>query len=71
MTRLLAITCLLGLLGCGPKSTALDVLDLTPCDGWTGPTPATEGQIIRAALAEKTGRLCANTKLDAVAATIK
>lgn len=65
--KALAITCLVLLAACGPEPVALDLLDLTPCEGWTGPRPATESQFARAALAEKTGRICANTKLAAVA----
>ena len=66
--RALAITCLALLAACGPEPAALDALDLTPCDGWIGQTPTTDGQFARAALAEQTGRICANTKLAAVAA---
>lgn len=40
---------------------------LTPCSGWDGPTPQTEGQLADAMLAEKRGRVCANGKLQAVA----
>lgn len=43
----------------------LDLIDLRPCPGWTGPSPRTEGAFARAAAAEKAGRLCANAKLDA------
>lgn len=34
--------------------------------GWVGPIPETEGQLIDAALAEKTGRLRANEKLGTI-----
>lgn len=65
------IICAALLAGCGPDpapspGAALRLLDLTPCPGWTGPTPTTERQLARAALAERTGRLCANAKLGAV-----
>ncbi len=60
------IICALLLAGCGRDPAPVELLDLTPCDGWTGQAPATEGELIRAALAERTGRLCANTKLEAV-----
>jgi len=40
---------------------------LTPCPGWKGRTPATEGELIRAGAAERAGRECANLKLSGVA----
>jgi hypothetical protein len=40
---------------------------LTPCPGWQGGTPKTEGELIRAGVAEKAGRDCANLKLAGVA----
>lgn len=40
---------------------------LTPCPGWTGPPPVTEGDLLRALGAEVGGRLCANDRLAAVA----
>lgn len=39
---------------------------LAPCPGWQGPTPATQGDLIAAAAAERSGRLCANDKLASV-----
>ena len=39
---------------------------LTPCAGWQGPTPATQGDLIEAVVAERSGRLCANDKLASV-----
>lgn len=58
------------LTACGSKPVAPPVIPadlLTPCAGWQGPVPSSEGQFARAALAEKTGRLCANEKLGSVA----
>lgn len=67
MRRCLSI-CAILLTGCGRElSPALELLDLTPCPGWQGPCPTTEGQFARAAAAERAGRLCANEKLGAVA----
>lgn len=74
MRRYLTI-CAALLAACGPE-TAPEVVVvpppiepslLTPCAGWTGPTPTTEGQLADAALAEKRGRVCANGKLAAIA----
>jgi len=67
--RRLMITSMLLLAACGPKPVmpALELLDLTPCPGWTGPRPATVGAFARAAAAERAGRLCANAKLEDVA----
>lgn len=69
------IICALALSACGadkPPSTVVvrshvpaDLL--RPCGGWNGPVPATEGQLILAAAAEKRGRLCANAKIEATA----
>ncbi|MFC3061260.1 hypothetical protein [Paenirhodobacter populi] len=47
------------------------MLDLRPCPGWSGNTPATESQFARAAAAEQAGRLCANAKLSAVNEAIR
>lgn len=69
MRRCLIILALL-LAGCGPDVAAppaLSVLDLSPCPGWQGARPETEGELARAAAAEQAGRLCANAKLQAVA----
>jgi hypothetical protein len=60
------IICAVVLAGCGPKVIPADLL--APCPGWTGRRPETEGEIIRAALAEKGGRECANSKLASIAA---
>lgn len=63
------IFCGLVLAACGRDPVpAIAALDLTPCPGWLGPRPATEGHLIRAAAAEQAGRLCANAKLAAAAA---
>lgn len=62
--RLCLIICGAVLAGCGPKAVPVELV--TPCPGWQGATPATEGELIRAALAERAGRECANGKLEAV-----
>ncbi|PTV94997.1 hypothetical protein C8J27_106267 [Rhodobacter aestuarii] len=66
--RRLAITCALLLAACGadPAPPPLAGLDLAPCAGWTGGVPDTEQRLMRAAAAERAGRLCANAKLVAV-----
>jgi hypothetical protein len=64
------IICAVGLAGCGPDPATVPPDLLTPCPGWQGNAPATEGELIRAAAAEKAGRTCANTKLQAVAAVV-
>ena len=40
---------------------------VTPCPGYTGPVPTTEGQLSNALVAEAKGRGCANEKLATVA----
>ncbi len=62
------IICAMALAGCGRDPIIIPPDILLPCPGWQGAAPATEGQLIRAAAAERAGRVCANTKLDAVAA---
>lgn len=71
MRRCLIISVAL-LTACGrdPAPPPVALLDLAPCPGWTGPRPATEGDFARAAAAEKAGRLCANSKLEAVASAM-
>lgn len=64
------IICAMLLAGCGHEPAWL-LLDLTPCPGWAGPRPATEGQFARAAAAERAGRLCANAKLEAVSEAVE
>lgn len=66
MWRCLSI-CALALAGCGPDPAVPPDL-LQPCPGWQGRRPLTEGELIRAAWAEKGGRECANGKLAAIAA---
>ncbi len=66
--RLCLIICGAVLAGCGPKPGPVPPELVTPCPGWQGQAPATEGDLIRAALAEKGGRECANSKLAAIAA---
>lgn len=55
------------LAGCGPDPTIPPEL-VEPCPGWLGRVPQNEGELIRAALAEKGGRECANSKLASIAA---
>lgn len=69
--RLCLIICGAVLAGCGNKPATVPPDLLTPCPGWQGDAPATEGELIRAALAEKTGRQCANGKLEAVAGVLE
>lgn len=66
--RLSAIICALALAACGSDRELIIPADmLMPEEGWTGPVPRTEGELIRAALAERTGRLRANEKLVGIA----
>ena len=73
MRRCLIILTML-LAGCGanrqPPLSPLALLDLEPCEGWTGPRPTSEGQFARAAAASEAGRLCANEKLATVRTAI-
>lgn len=67
--RSLILISLLALASCGPKTAdlaGLDALDLEPCGGWKGATPEDAKTLIRAAAAEKFGRLCNESKLQAV-----
>lgn len=67
MRRCLIISAVV-LAGCGPDLVPMVPADmLTPCPGWQGRTPATEGELLRAGAAEKAGRECANLKLSGVA----
>lgn len=61
------IICAVALAACG-RDAVIPAELLTPCPGWTGRRPQTEGELIRAALAEKGGRECANGKLQSIAA---
>lgn len=65
--KVLAIICLMALAGCGAQSS-LRALDLEGCSGWEGGAPTTERELLEAAAAERFGRLCANSKLEAVRA---
>lgn len=67
MRRCLTI-CAMALAGCGadPAPPAVALLDLSPCAGWSGRAFRTEGDLLRAAAAERHGRLCANQKLKTV-----
>ena len=72
----LCLLCLVSLLpGCMGRGSDPDRLPppnvpadlLTPCAGYTGPVPTTEGQLSNALIAEAQGRGCANGKLATVA----
>jgi hypothetical protein len=69
--RLYLIICAALLAGCGHKAATVPPDLLTPCPGWQGARPATEGGLMRAAAAERAGRICANGKLAAVAGVLK
>lgn len=69
--RAYLIICAMVLAGCGRDPATVPPDLLTPCPGWIGKTPATEGELIRAAAAEKAGRQCANGKLEAVAGVLE
>lgn len=69
--RACLIICAGLLAGCGREVAIVPPDLLTPCAGWLGARPATEGEVMRAAAAEKAGRLCANGKLQAVAGVLK
>jgi hypothetical protein len=43
----------------------------TGCTGWQGAQPRTEGQLLRAIVAEVSGRQCANTKIEAIDTILK
>ncbi len=72
--RLCLLCCSLLLTGClradpprvvaPPPPVPADLL--TPCPGYAGPPPRTEGRLADALLAEVRGRRCANGKLEAV-----
>lgn len=57
------------LAGCGPEAVPPELL--TASTGWQGGTPKTEGELIRAGLAEKVGRETCNGKLLTVAAILR
>jgi hypothetical protein len=70
------IICALLLTGCGNEAPAplgvsapISADLLTPCAGWEGGTPQSEGQLIEAASAERAGRLRCNAKLAAIRET--
>lgn len=69
--RLCLIICAGLLAGCGPDMATVPPDLLTPCPGWQGARPDTEARVMRAAAAEKAGRLCANAKLYAVGQVLK
>lgn len=73
--RLFLILCVMALPSCGPKPTTVltpyvspDLFEPEP--GWQGPQPLTEKQVIKAAEAEKAGRIKANAKLAAIQETL-
>ncbi len=64
--RHLTIICAMVLAGCGgdrPIAAPIPTDMLQPCPGWEGRPPQTQGELLRAALAERTGRLRCNEKL--------
>lgn len=70
--------CLIPLLtGCGREQNTVVIVptipaDLrSPCDGWRGSAPRTEGELLRAIVAEVSGRKCANTKIEGIDAILK
>lgn len=68
MPRFLIISTAL-LAGCGPKPALTPYIPadlLRPVAGYIGSRPATEGQLIAAAVAEKQGREKANAQLAAI-----
>lgn len=71
--RRLMIICAVALAGCGNEPVASPIPPgmLQPCAGWTGRPPETQGELLRTALAERTGRLCANEKLGSIAALMQ
>lgn len=74
--RLSVILCAMALLSCGPKPvtvlTPFVPEDLfQPALGWEGVSPQTEEQAIKAAEAEKSGRIRANNQLAAIREILK
>lgn len=66
--RLFLLTSLALLAACGHDPVVHIPPDLlTQVPGYEGPVPQTEGALIAAAVAEKRGRLEANSKLAAIA----
>jgi hypothetical protein len=68
------IICALLLAACGREAgearlvtPPVDLGILQPVTGWTGATPATEGDLISAAAAEKRGLMMCNGQLETVA----
>jgi hypothetical protein len=63
------IICALSLAACGPDPRPIPAPApipadlLAPAPGWTGPRPATEGQLADAAAAELRGRMQCNSQL--------
>ena len=66
------IICALLLASCGPETRPIPAQAmipadlLAPCPGWEGTPPATEGQLVDAAAAEKRGRERCNAQLAAI-----
>lgn len=70
---LLTLTLLAPLPSCGPRPVKVVFVEphfdpalLTPCGGYTGPTPKLDAQLIAAAKAERAGRLDCNGKIAAM-----
>lgn len=65
--RLCLIICASALAACGADPGPIPPELLMPCPGWSGRVPQTEGELIRASLAERLGRECANDKIATLA----
>lgn len=70
--RLFPIICVTLLASCGPERvtyvpSSVPASLLAPEPGWQGVTPRTEGELVDAVEAEKTGRERANAKLRSIA----
>lgn len=75
--RLSALFFVLPLAGCSggepppvvaPPTVPADLL--TPCAGYQGRTPETEGQLIEVLVAERAGRICANGKIATIGSIV-
>jgi len=71
--RLCLIFCAVALAACSRPVEYIEVRPtvpadlLTPCEGWAGGPPTTEGDVLRIIAAEASGLACANGKLASVA----
>ena len=75
--RFSALCLTLPLIGCGPDPQIIRAAPPVPadlrvgCPGWQGAKPTTEGQLLRAVVAEVSGRKCANAKIEAIDQILK